>query len=81
MQWAELKADEISALDKDNSIVIVPVASLEHHGPHLPTGVDIVLTTEIARRAARLPRGVAPERSAESAARDSAPSGTPPSPR
>lgn len=52
MQWAELKAEEISALDKDKSIAIVPIASLEHHGPHLPTGVDIVLTTEIARRAA-----------------------------
>ncbi|GKY89926.1 creatininase family protein [Sinisalibacter aestuarii] len=54
MQWADLKADEISGLPKDETIVVVPVASLEHHGPHLPTGVDIVLTSEIARRTAVL---------------------------
>lgn len=54
MQWAELKADDLSALAKGDSIVIVPVASLEHHGPHLPTGVDVVLTSEIAKRAAAL---------------------------
>lgn len=52
MLWADLRADEISDLPKETSIVIVPVASMEHHGPHLPTGVDIVLCSEVARRAA-----------------------------
>jgi len=34
--------------------VILPVASVEQHGPHLPTGVDTILVTEVARRAAAL---------------------------
>lgn len=34
--------------------MIVPVASLEQHGPHLATGVDIVCATAVAQRVARL---------------------------
>jgi len=52
MLWADLRADEITQLPKETSIAIVPVASMENHGPHLPTGVDIYLSSEVARRAA-----------------------------
>lgn len=58
MLWAELRADEITALPKDDAIVVIPVASMENHGPHLPTGVDIYLSSEIARRAAERTTGV-----------------------
>lgn len=57
MLWSELKAAELSALPKEETIVIIPVASLEHHGPHLPTGVDVALTSAIAVRAATLAKG------------------------
>jgi creatinine amidohydrolase len=33
--------------------VIIPVGSTEQHGPHLPLGCDALITTEIAKRAAR----------------------------
>src|SRR6185312_10138857 len=36
-----------------NAVVIVPIGSVEQHGPHLPTQVDSLLVGEIARRAAR----------------------------
>jgi creatinine amidohydrolase/Fe(II)-dependent formamide hydrolase-like protein len=42
----------IEALAARDAIVVIPVASLENHEPHLATGVDIVLTKEIALRAA-----------------------------
>src|SRR5439155_12175941 len=52
VEWSRLKAPELRALAKDNAVVIVPVASTEQHGPHLPTQVDCLLCGEIARRAA-----------------------------
>ena len=60
MQWASLKASEIQALSARNAIVVIPVASLENHGPHLATGTDIVLSSEIATRAAARTKGAAP---------------------
>jgi creatinine amidohydrolase len=52
IEWWSLKAPELRELAKQNSVVIVPVASTEQHGPHLPTQVDCLLAGEIARRAA-----------------------------
>ena len=52
IEWWRLKAPELRALAAREAIVIVPVASTEQHGPHLPTQVDCLLVGEIARRAA-----------------------------
>lgn len=52
IEWSRLKAPELRALAKRDAVVIVPVASTEQHGPHLPTKVDCLLVGEIARRAA-----------------------------
>ncbi|MDQ2089238.1 creatininase family protein [Marimonas arenosa] len=51
--WEKLKAQELRALAEQNAVVILPVASIEQHGPHLPTMVDTRLGQEIALRAAR----------------------------
>ena len=51
-QWGNLKAPELRDLAKKDTVVIVPVASTEQHGPHLPTQVDCLLVSEIAQRAA-----------------------------
>lgn len=53
VEWVRLKAGELAELAKRDGVVIVPVASTEQHGPHLPTGVDVALCGEIALRAAR----------------------------
>jgi creatinine amidohydrolase len=53
VEWGRLKASEIKALAARDAVVIVPVASLEQHGPHLPTLTDTLLVSEVARRAAR----------------------------
>jgi creatinine amidohydrolase len=60
MQWASLKASELQALSAKNSIVVIPVASIENHGPHLATGVDIFITEAIANRAAERCADVVP---------------------
>jgi len=43
MTWEEYR-DEVS-----RRIIILPVGSLEQHGPHLPLSVDVVIPTNLAR--------------------------------
>lgn len=50
--WWNLKAPALRELATKETVVIVPVASTEQHGPHLPTQVDCLLVGEIASRAA-----------------------------
>ena len=53
VHWSRMRASEINALARRDTIVIVPIASTEQHGPHLPTQVDCLLVGTIAERAAR----------------------------
>ena len=53
VDWARLKAQELRKLASENAIVILPIASIEQHGPHLPVMTDTRLGQEIAHRAAR----------------------------
>jgi creatinine amidohydrolase len=47
---------------KQNRLVILPVGSLEQHGPHLPLGTDTLTVRALAQRVATKTRGiVAPE--------------------
>lgn len=54
VDWARLKAQELRALAAADAVVILPVASIEQHGPHLPVMTDTRLGQEVAHRAARL---------------------------
>ena len=65
IDWNRLPAEELRSLAVRDAVVLLPVASTEQHGPHLPTGVDDILVTAVCRRAARmlapdLPAVVAP---------------------
>jgi creatinine amidohydrolase len=53
LEWARLKASELRTLAQQDAIVLVPVAAMEQHGPHLPVMVDSLLCAEVALRAAR----------------------------
>ncbi|MCA2009991.1 creatininase family protein [Cereibacter sphaeroides] len=53
VDWSRLKAHELRALAASNAVVILPIASIEQHGPHLPVMTDTRLGQEIAHRAAR----------------------------
>ena len=46
MTWEEYRDEVI------RSVAILPVGSLEQHGPHLPLNVDVVIPTNLAMRVA-----------------------------
>ncbi|MEZ6068480.1 MAG: creatininase family protein [Planctomycetaceae bacterium] len=48
MKYTELTAPELRQLDRDQTLVIVPIAAVEQHGPHLPTGTDSIICTALA---------------------------------
>jgi creatinine amidohydrolase len=52
VMWKELTAAEIRELAGRDATVILPVASMEQHGPHLAVGVDTVLCEGVCRLAA-----------------------------
>ena len=50
MEMFKMTADEICALDPDTAVI--PVGSLEQHGPHLPIMTDWAIATELGKRVA-----------------------------
>ena len=54
VEWINLKAADIRSLRDKDTIAIIPIGSIEQHGPHLPVQVDALLAGEVARRTARL---------------------------
>ena len=51
-EWRKLRADQLREQAQKDAIVILPVASLEQHGPHLPVEVDSILGETVAARTA-----------------------------
>jgi len=55
VEWARMTAPELRALAaRPHAIAILPVGSLEQHGPHLPVITDTASASAAAIRAARL---------------------------
>jgi creatinine amidohydrolase len=52
MRWEELRVPEIEALDRERTVVILPVGSVEQHGRHMPVGTDTILAHTISLAAA-----------------------------
>ncbi len=38
--WSDLRAPDFAGLDPNRTIVVLPTAAIEQHGPHLPVGTD-----------------------------------------
>jgi len=54
--WAELKSSEFAGLDPNATVAILPVASTEQHGPHLPVMTDTAIAEGLIKTVlARLP--------------------------
>ena len=58
VMWKELTAAELRGHTAGGSLVVLPVASMEQHGPHLPTGVDTFLCEAVCRAAAEKARDI-----------------------
>lgn len=52
MNLTDLTAAELLQLDKENTFIMVPLGSVEQHGPHLPLGTKCFLAETIAFMAA-----------------------------
>lgn len=48
MRYLELTARRLAALDRRQTVVVIPIAAVEQHGPHMPTGTDTILCTAVA---------------------------------
>jgi len=48
MKLAELHWPEVNKLDREKIVAVVPVGSMEQHGPHLPFQVDTFVSSRLA---------------------------------
>ncbi len=53
VEWRRLRADELREAAKQDAIVMLPIASLEQHGPHLPVETDTTIGEAVAIGTAR----------------------------
>ncbi|NLC57145.1 MAG: creatininase family protein [Armatimonadetes bacterium] len=55
MQWMELTSDQLAdARERADGVALIPVGSVERHGPHLPLGCDTLCAERIAARVAAI---------------------------
>lgn len=53
LEFGDLTAKELSALDRTKTAIFLTVAPIEEHGPHLPLATDIIESEGVARALAR----------------------------
>lgn len=62
--WQEMRRDRFETALRDRPVVVLPVGSIEQHGPHCPVDVDLSIPWHIAvetsKRATDFPLVVAP---------------------
>jgi creatinine amidohydrolase len=54
IEWRKLRADQLRDYARQDAMVIVPVGSLEQHGPHLAVEVDSRLVEGVSHATARI---------------------------
>ena len=52
-ELAQLTWEEVRDLDREHTLVVLPVGAIEAHGPHLPLDTDVVIASAMARAGAR----------------------------
>lgn len=52
MRWEEMTAPEIDALDRQRTVAVLPLGSVEQHGHHMPVGTDSLLAHAVCLSAA-----------------------------
>lgn len=51
-ELAQLTWEEVRDLDRERTVVLLPVGAIEAHGPHLPLETDVIIANAMARAAA-----------------------------
>ncbi len=52
MRFEELTSPDVAALDRDRTVLILPLGSVEQHGNHMPLGTDTLLAHAVSLAAA-----------------------------
>jgi creatinine amidohydrolase len=52
--WKDLTTEDFATLDAARQVVVLPIAAVEQHGPHLPLGTDAMINAGILGRAVEL---------------------------
>lgn len=52
--WEHLTTTQFDAFDRAGTVVILPVAAIEQHGPHLPVSTDALINRGIVAEALRI---------------------------
>jgi creatinine amidohydrolase len=58
MRWEELTSPQLGGLDRSDTVVVLPIGSVEQHGTHLPVGTDTILAHAVSLAAAQRAGGV-----------------------
>lgn len=45
-----LTTDQVADLPKEQAVIVLPIASIERHGPHLPIYTDSIIVKEVLNR-------------------------------
>ena len=53
MRWEELTSPEVAALDRERTVLVLPIGSVEQHGNHMPLGTDTLLAHSVSLAAAK----------------------------
>lgn len=48
MKFHELTSASLAAMERNQMLVVAPIAAVEQHGPHMPTGTDTILCGSVA---------------------------------
>jgi creatinine amidohydrolase len=54
--WADATSPELDSLDPERTVVVLPLAAIEQHGPHLPLATDAIVAEALVRHAVAAPR-------------------------
>src|SRR5690242_19086765 len=52
MRWEEMTSPEIDHLDRDRTVLVLPLGSVEQHSNHMPVGTDSLLCHAVSLGAA-----------------------------
>lgn len=50
MKYGEMNAGELKQVSRAKTLVILPIAAVEQHGPHMPTATDTIICTAVAEQ-------------------------------
>jgi creatinine amidohydrolase len=59
MRWEELSSPQVAALDRDGTVLVLPLGAVEQHGNHMPLGTDTLLAHSVSLAAAERVSGPA----------------------